>query len=57
MESRNQEKYMAFLHTYSIIARDEASGQLGVAVQSHWFAVGVLCPWVEAGARLPRNPW
>lgn len=40
---------MAFLHTYSIIARDEASGQLGVAVQSHWFAVGVLCPWVEAG--------
>lgn len=40
---------MAFLHTYSIIARDEATGQLGVAVQSHWFAVGVLCPWVEAG--------
>jgi uncharacterized Ntn-hydrolase superfamily protein len=40
---------MSFLHTYSITARDEASGQLGVAVQSHWFAVGMLCPWVEAG--------
>ena len=40
---------MAFLHTYSIIARDEKTGQLGVAVQSHWFAVGSLCPWAEAG--------
>ena len=40
---------MAFLHTYSIVARDEKTGQLGVAVQSHWFAVGSLCPWVEAG--------
>jgi len=40
---------MSFLHTYSITVRDEATGQLGVAVQSHWFAVGMLCPWVEAG--------
>jgi uncharacterized Ntn-hydrolase superfamily protein len=38
-----------FLHTYSIVARDEATGQLGVAVQSHWFNVGSMCPWVEAG--------
>lgn len=37
------------LHTYSIVARDEKSGQFGVAVQSHWFNVGSLCPWVEAG--------
>lgn len=37
------------LHTYSIIARDERSGQFGAAVQSHWFNVGSLCPWVEAG--------
>ena len=36
-------------HTYSIVARDEKTGQLGVAVQSHWFNVGSLCPWVEAG--------
>lgn len=35
--------------TFSIVARDEHTGQLGVAVQSHWFAVGALCPWVEAG--------
>ncbi len=40
---------MTFNHTYSNVARDEAAGQLGVAVQSHWFAVGSLCPWLEAG--------
>jgi len=37
------------LHTYSIVARDPASGELGVAVQSHWFSVGALVPWAEAG--------
>ena len=37
------------VHTYSIIARDPATGEFGAAVQSHWFAVGTLCPWVEAG--------
>lgn len=35
--------------TYSIIARDAATGQLGVAVQSHWFSVGSVVPWVAAG--------
>lgn len=40
---------MAFLHTFSIVARDETSGQIGVAVQTHWFAVGALSPWAEAG--------
>jgi len=40
---------MAFLHTFSIVARDEKTGQMGVAVQTHWFAVGAICPWVEAG--------
>ncbi len=35
--------------TYSIVAHDEATGQLGVAVQSHWFSVGSLVPWVKAG--------
>jgi uncharacterized Ntn-hydrolase superfamily protein len=34
--------------TYSIVARD-TSGALGVAVQSHWFNVGSVVPWVEAG--------
>jgi uncharacterized Ntn-hydrolase superfamily protein len=36
-------------HTFSIVTRDPQNGQLGVAVQSHWFAVGALCPWAEAG--------
>ena len=35
--------------TYSIVARDAATGQLGVAVQSHWFSVGSIVPWAEAG--------
>jgi uncharacterized Ntn-hydrolase superfamily protein len=35
--------------TYSIVARDAATGELGVAVQSHWFAVGPMVPWVRAG--------
>lgn len=35
--------------TYSIVARDPATGQLGVAVQSHWFSVGPVVPWAEAG--------
>ena len=37
------------VHTYSIVARDAATGQLGVAVQSHWFSVGSHVPWAEAG--------
>ncbi len=35
--------------TYSIVARDAATGELGVAVQSHWFQVGRVVPWAEAG--------
>jgi uncharacterized Ntn-hydrolase superfamily protein len=37
------------VHTYSIVARDPATGELGVAVQSHWFSVGSSVPWAEAG--------
>lgn len=37
------------VHTYSIVARDPATGELGVAVQSHWFSVGSIVPWAEAG--------
>ena len=36
-------------HTYSIVARDPKTGELGVAVQSHWFSVGSLVIWAEAG--------
>jgi uncharacterized Ntn-hydrolase superfamily protein len=35
--------------TYSIVARDPETGELGVAVQSHWFSVGPIVPWAEAG--------
>jgi len=35
--------------TYSIVARDSATGQIGVAVQSHWFSVGSSVTWAEAG--------
>jgi len=35
--------------TYSIVARDSVTGQMGVAVQSHWFSVGPIVPWAEAG--------
>ena len=37
------------VHTYSIVAYDKATGELGVAVQSHWFSVGALVPWAESG--------
>lgn len=37
------------VHTYSIVARDPATGEMGAAVQSHWFSVGSLVPWAEAG--------
>ena len=36
-------------HTYSIVARDNVTGELGVAVQSHWFSVGSIVSWAEAG--------
>jgi uncharacterized Ntn-hydrolase superfamily protein len=35
--------------TYSIVAFDPDTGELGVAVQSHWFSVGSLCPWARPG--------
>jgi uncharacterized Ntn-hydrolase superfamily protein len=35
--------------TYSIVARDEASGEMGVAVQSHWFSVGGAVAWARPG--------
>jgi uncharacterized Ntn-hydrolase superfamily protein len=35
--------------TYSIVARDPETGQLGVAVQSCWFSVGSVVTWAEPG--------
>ena len=35
--------------TYSIVARDPATGELGVAVQSHYFSVGSIVTWARPG--------
>lgn len=35
--------------TFSIVARDSATGDIGVAVQSHYFSVGPIVPWAEPG--------
>ena len=39
----------SFAHTFSIVARDEKTGDLAVGVQSHWFSVGTSVSWGEAG--------
>ncbi len=38
-----------YAHTFSIVARDEKTGDLVVGVQSHWFSVGTSVSWGEAG--------
>lgn len=38
-----------FAHTFSIVARDPNNGEMGVAVQSHWFSVGSVVAWAEPG--------
>ncbi len=43
----NKENPLA--HTYSIVAYDSITGDIGVAVQSHWFSVGTVVTWAEAG--------
>ena len=37
------------VHTYSIVAIDSETGEMGVAVQSHWFQVGPIVAWGRAG--------
>src|SRR5215472_11353837 len=34
--------------TFSIVARDPASGQMGIAVASRYFSVGSVVPWAMA---------
>jgi len=38
-----------FAHTFSIVAKDEKTGEMGVAVQSHWFSVGTVVAWAKSG--------
>jgi len=40
---------MHLMATYSIVARDAATGNLGVAAQSHYFGVGAVVTWAEPG--------
>src|ERR1700754_1486831 len=47
--SQNPAKPTRPVHTFSIVCRDPATGELGVAVQSHWFSVGSIVAWAEAG--------
>jgi uncharacterized Ntn-hydrolase superfamily protein len=44
-----QQKPGPLAHTYSIVARDPVTGDMGVAVQSHAFSVGAIVTWGEAG--------
>lgn len=49
MTAQNQKPNDPFAHTYSIVARDANTGEMAVAVQSHWFSVGTVVSWGEAG--------
>lgn len=39
----------AFAHTFSIVATDPVTGDMAVAVQSHWFSVGTIVSWGKSG--------
>ena len=47
--SQVYKKSEPFTHTYSIVARDSVTGDIGVAVQSHWFSVGSTVSYAKAG--------
>jgi len=47
--SQIHKSHEPFAHTFSIVARDSLTGEMGVAVQSHWFSVGTAVSWAEAG--------
>jgi len=47
--AQSYKKSEPFVHTYSIVARDSVTGEMGVAVQSHWFSVGSIVTYGEAG--------
>lgn len=47
--SQSYKKSEPFAHTYSIVARDSVTGNIGVAVQSHWFSVGSVVTYGKSG--------
>src|ERR687885_1705990 len=40
---------MLYAGTFSIVAADPSTGEVGCAVQSKYFAIGAVTPWVRAG--------
>ncbi len=48
-EGSDRPRFQRPVATYSIVARDPETGEMGVAVQSHWFSVGSVVSWAEAG--------
>lgn len=49
ISAQSYKKSEPFTHTYSIVARDTVTGDMGVAVQSHWFSVGSVVSYGKAG--------
>lgn len=49
MSAQKQVYKDQFAHTFSIVAKDEKTGEMGVAVQSHWFSVGTVVAWAKSG--------
>jgi len=49
MASQSQVYKDNFAHTFSIVARDPATGEMAVGVQSHWFSVGTIVAWGKSG--------
>ncbi|HML03574.1 MAG TPA: DUF1028 domain-containing protein [Candidatus Bathyarchaeia archaeon] len=49
MHLQRKARIMRAKHTFSIVSRDSKTGEIGVAVQSHWFSVGGDVSWAWAG--------
>lgn len=49
IQAQAYKKSEPLIHTYSIVARDSVTGDMGVAVQSHWFSVGSVVSYGKAG--------
>lgn len=49
IQAQHFNKTNPLVSTYSIVAYDKATGDMGVAVQSHWFSTGTIVTWGEAG--------
>ena len=45
----NEQPVLSPVATFSIVGYDAETGDLGIAVQSKFFAVGSVVPWAEAG--------